>query len=188
MVPQDVLPQILLLFGLGFLAANVKAAADLVRFRWRRRSALLLWESPKPPYYGFSLGLGVVLGLLLAFKVVTAQRSFDQLFGVTMMFVYYGYIFPLSTRILKGFYRDGVWADNGFVRWDRISAVTWRDDREPVRLVLISSVRQMARQLAVPGHLYGQARRLLRDRIRAQELHMGGTGLDLGMRDEADKV
>jgi hypothetical protein len=40
----------------------------------------------------------------------------------------------------------------------------------------------------VPGHLYGQARRVLRDRIRDHDLHIGGTGLDLGSRDDSDAV
>jgi hypothetical protein len=183
----QMLPLLLFLFGVGFLAANMKVGADLLRFRSRRSSALLLWETPKPRHYGLSLGLGVVLGLLLAFKVIVRHPP-DQLFGVTMMFVYYGYALPMSTRILKGFYRDGIWADNGFVPWAQISAVTWKDDREPVRLVLISSFRTMARQLAVPGHLYGQARRLLRDRIEAREITIEGPGLDLGTRDQADNV
>lgn len=188
MAPEQILPQVLFLFGLGFLAANLKVVADLLRYHIRKRSALLLWETPKPRFYGFSLGLGVVLGLLLAFKFFVEQRSPDQLFGETMMFVYYGYAFPMSTRILRGFYRDGIWSDNGFVRWRQISAVTWKEDHDPVRLVLISRFRDMVRQLAVPGHLYGQARRLLRDRIKAHDIHIGGTGLNLGTRDEADAV
>src|SRR5688500_15457091 len=114
MEPSVVLPQVLFLFGVGFLAANAKVVADLLRFRSRNRHALLTWAGDKPPYYGFSLGLGVVLGLMLAFKIFVQRREVDQLFGEAMMFVYYGYAFPLSTRILRGFYRDGVWTDTGF--------------------------------------------------------------------------
>jgi hypothetical protein len=40
----------------------------------------------------------------------------------------------------------------------------------------------------VPGHLYGQARRVLRDRVKSQEIHMGRPGLDLGSRDDQDSV
>src|SRR5437867_12340828 len=128
MRPDVVLPQILFLFGVGFLAANVKVTADLVRFRVRKSSALLIWENPKPRYYGFMLGLGTVLGLLVIFKLFVLGRSIPQLFGETMMFVYYGYAFPLSTRIARGFYRDGVWADSGFMRWGQISAVSWKEE------------------------------------------------------------
>ena len=181
------LPQILFLFGVGFLFANLKVVADLIRFRVRKASALLVWQNPKPRFYGFSLALGVVLGLLLAFKLFVQRRTVDQVFGEAMMFVYYGYALPLSTRIARGFYRDGVWSDTGFLRWRQISAVSWREDG-PVTLILISRLRQIARRLEVPGNLYGEARRVLRDRIKAHDVHIGGSGLNLGTRDEADAV
>lgn len=188
MSPELVLPQLLFLFGLGFLAANVKVVTDLLRYRWRRKSALLLWEGAKPRYYGFSLALGVMLGLLLAFKFFVQQRPVEQLFGESMMFLYYGYAFPMSTRIRRGFYRDGVWTDSSFIRWAQISAVQWKEGDGAVTLVLVSRFRNMVRRLAVPGPLYGQARRLLRDQVKGQQIHIGGTGLQLGSRDEADAV
>src|SRR5688500_133669 len=187
MVDTEVLPQLLFLFGLGFLVANVKVIADLIRFRIRRQSALLIWQNPKPRWYGFSLGLGPILGLLIAFKLFVQHRPPDQLFGEVMMFVYYGYAFPLSTRIARGFYRDGVWSDSGFMPWGQISAVSWREEGG-VTLVLISHFRSIAKRLAVPGHLYGQARRVLRDKVKAHDIHIGGSGLDLGSRDDQDAV
>src|SRR5687767_687446 len=149
MDPQALLPQVLFFFGLGFFAANLKVVADLLRFQLRKTSALLVWESPKPPYYG--------------------------------------YAFPLSTRIARGFYRDGVWSDSGFMPWGQISAVSWREEGG-VTLVLISHFRSIAKRLAVPGHLYGQARRVLRDKVKAHDIHIGGSGLDLGSRDDQDAV
>ena len=180
-------PRLLFLFGLGFLAANLKLVADLVRFHRRKRSALLTWEGPKPKSYGFSLALGVALGLLIAFKFFLLRWRPEQLFGETMMFLYYGYTFPLSTRIARGFYRDGVWSDSGFMRWAQISALSWNEG-DRVTLILVSHFRNIARRLEIPGHLDGQARRLLRDRITAHDIQMGGTGLDLGGRDERDRV
>jgi hypothetical protein len=188
MVDTEFLPQLLFLFGLGFLVANVKVIADLIRFRIRRQSALLIWQNPKPRWYGFSLGLGPILGLLIAFKLFVQHRPADQLFGETMMFVYYGYVFPLSTRISRGFYRDGVWSDSGFMRWAQISAVSWKEDGAAVTLVLISRLRSIARRLEVPGNLYGQARRLLLDKVKAHDIQIGGSGLNLGSRDESDAV
>lgn len=183
----ELLQRLLYLFGIGFLAANVKVVTDLVRFQVRKRSALLIWTNPKPRFYGFSLFLGVVLGLLFAFKLFVQHRPPASLFGEAMMFVYYGYTLPLSTRISRGFYRDGVWSDTGFMRWNQISAVSWKEE-EHVTLVLISHLKSMARHLQVPGHLYGQARRLLRDKIQAHDIHIGGAGLDLGSRDEKDAI
>ena len=66
MDPQTLLSQVLFLFGIGFFAANMKVVADLLRFRLRKTSALLVWENPKPPYYGFALALGAILGVLVA--------------------------------------------------------------------------------------------------------------------------
>jgi hypothetical protein len=180
-------PRVLFVFGLGFLAANLKVTADLVRYQWRKRFALLTWDNPKPRYYGLNLALGVILGLLLAWKLFVMHRQPDQMFGEAMMFLYYGYAFPLSARISRGFYRDGVWSDSGFMRWTQISAVSWKEDG-PVTLILISKVRNIARRLQVPGHLYGEARRVLRDKIRDQSIHIGGSGLDLGSRNEEDAV
>ena len=46
----------------------------------------------------------------------------------------------------------------------------------------------IARHVQVPGHLYGQARRVLRDKVQAHDIHIGGAGLDLGTRDERDTI
>ena len=184
---EDLLPQVLFFFGIGFFVANVKVVADLLRFRVRKASALLLWQAPKPRYYGFTLALGAILGALVAFKIFVLRRPPNQLLGEIMMFIYYGYAFPLSTRIARGFYRDGVWSDSGFMRWGQISAVSWKEGGV-VTLLLISHFHSIARRLVVPGHLYGQARRLLQDRIKAHDIHIGGAGLDLGSRSEVDAV
>jgi|SRR5688572_17576017 len=179
-------PRLLLLFGLGFLVANIIIARDLVRYHRSRRSALLIWSVAKPRYYGFSLALGVILGLLLVLEVSFKRPSYS-LFGEAMMFVYYGYLFPLSTRIARGFYQDGVWSDSGFMPWSQISAVSWKDEGE-VTLILISHGQSLARRLEVPGPQYGQARRVLLDRIKAHDIHIGGAGLNLGTRDEGDSI
>jgi hypothetical protein len=187
MALQVLLQRILFLFGVGFFVANVVVAADLLRFAVRRRSALLTWKGEKPRFYGLSLGLAFTLALLFALKRFVFHRPMEQLLGETMMFLYYGVAFPLSTRIARGFYRDGIWSDTGFMKWAQISAVSWKEEGS-VTLVLISHFRNIARRLQVPGTLYGQARRLLRDQIKAHAIHIGGTGLDLGSRDGADAV
>jgi hypothetical protein len=186
-VPPDVLGSILFVFGIGFFAANLKVTADLVVYRVRKASALLIWQAPKPRHYGFALALGAVLGLLVVIKIFALGRAPHELFGEIMMFLYFGYAVPFSTTIARGFYRAGVWSDSGFLPWGRISAVSWRED-DTVTLILISHFTATARRLQVPGPLYGQARRLLRDRIQAQDIHIGGAGLELGGRDDRDAV
>ena len=178
-------PRVLFVLGIGFLGANLKVAADLFRYYRRKQSALLTWRSPRPRYFRFNMLLAITLGLLLAAKLVRQQA--DEAFGEAMMFVYYGCVFPLSMRISRGFYTDGVWSDGGFLRWAQISAVSWRDEGR-VTLILISHFRSMARRLEVPAHLYGEARRVLRDKIQDHAIHIGGAGLNLGSRDETDSV
>ncbi len=180
-------PRLLVLFGLGFLVANIRLGIDLLQYQRRRRAALLVWPGQKPRFYGLNLALGVVFAMLIVVKAFVLRRPLDQLFGESMMLLYYGYAFPLSVRIERGFYRDGVWADTGFMSWADVSAVSWKDE-SPVTLVLISDRRHVGRRLMVPGPVYGEVRRLLRDRIQSHGLHIGGAGLDLGSRDERDTV
>jgi hypothetical protein len=179
-------PRLLLLFGLGFLVANIKVAVELVRYHRAKRSTLLVWAGPKPRYYGISLLLGVILGLLIVVEILLKRPPYS-LFGEAMMFIYYMCLFPLATRIGRGFYQAGVWSDSGFMPWSQISAVSWKDEGA-VTLILISHGHSIARRLEVPGPHYGAARRVLRDRIKAHDIQIGGAGLNLGSRDGEDSV
>jgi hypothetical protein len=191
----DWTPQILLLLGIGFLVANVRVGVDALRFLRRRSTALLTWRGPRPRYYGMQLALGVILGLLLAYDILNVMRAAPQfrgrfapqLFGISMMFVYYGYLVPLSRRIGRGFYADGIWSETGFVPYWRIGAVSWREGEE-IALVIVSRLRSLARRLVVPGAHYGAARRLLREKIAAHDIQLLHTGLELGAHDEIDDV
>jgi Trk-type K+ transport system membrane component len=179
-------PRILLLFGVGFLVANIFVTIELVRYHRSKRASLLVWPRPKPRYYWANLLLGVILGLLLVAEVLL-KRPMYSLFGEAMMFVYYMGLFPLRTRIPRGFFESGVWSDSGFMRWAEISAISWKEERE-VTLFLISNAKNVARRLGVPAERYGEARRLLRDRVKAHDLHITGVGLDLGSREGGDSI
>src|ERR687897_2163220 len=147
---RALLPHVLLLFGVGFLIANLRAGLDLFRYWRRRRHALLTWPARRPPYYGLILFLGVTLGLLLIVKVLFLQRSPAQLFGEGMMFLYYAYAVPLSQRIGRGFYADGIWAENGFMPYQQIGGIAWRGG-EPGTPPPVSRVEEMARALGGPA-------------------------------------
>jgi hypothetical protein len=178
-------PQILLFLGVGFLVANVRLAIEALSFFRRRSSAVLIWRGSKPRYYGLQLALGVVLGLLLFYDMIVLHRPAAQLFGVGMMFLYYGYLMPLSVRIGRGFYADGIWSENGFVPYWKIGAVSWREGEE-IALVIVSRLKKLARRLIVPGSHYAAARRLLRDKIEAHDIQLLHTGLVLGAHDDKD--
>ena len=49
-------------------------------------------------------------------------------------------------------------------------------------------MRAFARRLVVPDRYYGAARRLLRDKIAAHDIHFTGKALDLGLHDDKDDV
>lgn len=175
----------LVVLGAGFLVANARLILEYVTYRRRERAALLVWMSPKPPYYGTALGLGVILGLLVLYKLFVIRQ---YAFGEAMMFLYYGYLVPLSLRIRRGFYGDGVWTDSGFVPYREIGGITWREGEHHVTLIVISRLRNLARRLAVPLEQYAAARRLLRDKISGHDIQFAGTGLDLGGHDEREDV
>ena len=182
---QPVLRDTLVLLGVGFLFANARLILEYFTFLRRRRSALLTWPSPKPPYYGMALAIGVVLGFLVFYKLVVLRR---QAFGEGMMFLYYAYLLPLSRQIGRGFYEEGIWADTVFIPYNEVGGISWREGEHQVTLIVISRLRNLARRLVVPGENYAAARRLLRDKIAAHAIHFTGTGLDLGGHDERDEV
>jgi hypothetical protein len=182
---EPVLTGALLLLGTGFLGANLLLLADWVRFRRRKHGALLTWPGPKPPYYGTGLAISVVLGAIVFYKIMFSGQP---VFGEGMMFLYYGYLRPLTRQIGRGFYEDGIWADSGFIKYNEVGGISWREGKETVSLIVISRLRSLARRLAVPPQYYGAARRLLRDKIGEHEIHFSGTGLDLGEQDERDQA
>jgi hypothetical protein len=182
---QRLVTNTLLLLGAGFLVANARLVAEYARWMKRRRTALLTWRGPQPPYYGMGLAMAVVLGLIVFYKIVVSGQ---QAFGETMMFVYYGYLLPLTRRIGRGFYADGIWADTSFIPYNEVGGISWREGEHSVTLILISRLRNLARRLVVPTEQYGAARRLLRDKIGDHEIHFSGVGLGLDVRDERDEA
>jgi hypothetical protein len=182
---QPFLTAVLLLLGVGFLIANARLVLEYVRFLRRRHAALLTWPSPKPPYYGMAFAIGVMLGFLVFYKLIVLRQ---YPFGEIMMFVYYAYLTPLSRRIGRGFYEDGIWADSSFIPYHEVGGISWREGEHQVTLIVISRLRSLARRLIVPGDKYGAARRLLRDKIGERAIQFTGTGLDLGSYDERDEI
>ena len=182
---MDTLGFVLVALGAGFLFADARLILEYVTFIRRRRGAILVWPGKKPPYYGLVLAMGVVLGVLVFCKIIVLRR---QAFGEGMMFLYYGYLVPLNLRIGRGFYEDGIWADTGFIPYNEVGGISWRETEHDVTLVVISRLRNLARRLSVPLDHYAAARRLLHDKIAKHDIHFTGTGLDLGGHDEREDV
>jgi hypothetical protein len=184
---MDTLSRLLLLLGVGFFCANLRLLVQFVRFLKLRSSALLTWPGRRPPFYRLLLGIGAVLAVLIVYKLTMLKQHPIHVFGESMMLVYYGYALPLSLRIGRGFYQDGIWADGGFIPYSSIGGLSWREG-EQITLVLIYRMRAFAHRLVVPERYYGAARRLLRDKIAAHDIHFTGKALDLGGHDEREDV
>jgi hypothetical protein len=181
------LPDVLVVLGFAFLVVNLRLLIQFLHFRRLKPSALLTWPGRRPPLYTLFLAAGALLGFLIIYKLVALRMRPVQVFGEAMMLIYYVYVMPLSLRIGRGFYEDGIWTEAGFMPYSRIGGLTWREG-EQVTLVLMYRWRNFARRLIVPEPYYGAARRLLRDKIASNDIHFTGKTLDLGLHDERDDV
>jgi hypothetical protein len=178
---------LLTLIGVGFLVANGRILLDYLSYRRRRPGALITWRQTRRPLnYWITVGIGVILGLLVMYKLIGLRQPPYRVFGESMMFVYYACLTPLSRTIGRGFYEEGIWADSSFIPYTEVGGISWREGEHDVTLVVISRLRSLARRLVVPLENYGAARRLLRDRIARHDIQFAGTGLDLGGRDERE--
>ena len=186
------LPRVLLVLAGGFLIANVRLILQFVRYLRVRSSALLTWPGPRPPAYGLFLLMGVIFVVVIFVKLLIWKMDAINIVGESMMCLYYGYLMPLTVRIRRGFYQDGVWGDDGYMPYGTIGGLSWREPPEGeargVTLLLIPRMKRLARKLTVPRQYYGEARRLLRDKIAGHDIHFTGKALDLGAHDERDDV
>jgi hypothetical protein len=198
MTLQELAPvvrQALLALGVLFVIVDVKVGWQIISW-WRiRRQSVVTWPGPKPPFYAINLAIGVMLGILL-FVSAGLRRPPSSLFGVGMMFLYYGYLLPLSTRIRRGLYEHGIWTDSGFMRYTDIGGLTWKStsakatpDEGDDTLVIASSHKTLARRLRVPGVHLGEVRHYLRGKIGEHAIEFdAGPGLHLGSRDTRESV
>lgn len=181
---QSVVPHVLVVIGLGFLVANLRLCVLFWRHRQLRAEAILTWPGRRPPYYGLVLGMAVVLGILVFVELVVQRRPPIDVFGEAMMFVYYGYLLPLSARIGRGIYASGVWADSRYVPFEHIGGLSWREGPQPT-LLLVPRQRRVAFPLAVPRMHLAAVRRILRDKIAGHQIHISERALDLDVAHDA---
>ena len=125
---------------------------------------------------------------IVSVKEALAWSAVWLAMGLTFaVFVYFAYAVPLTRRISRGFYAEGVWAETGFIPYYQIGGMAWRQG-EPPTLLLISRFKEMARPLLVPNAYYSAVRRLLRDKIGAHDIMFAGDTLDLAGHDEREDV
>jgi hypothetical protein len=163
--------------SLGLLGLGVYFTVQLVRGLLGYRSYLLvqptavaIWPAPRQNLTRWLVALGI-LGGVLALLNAWLQRPPHHVYGLAVMSAYFVVMVPLATRIRLGLYRDGIWADAGFIRWEDIARVAFVETPEVVLLLLPRSGRRSFR-LPVPSGEYGTVRKLLADRSRTGDLHL----------------
>ena len=181
------LARLLYVLGAGFLVFNLYLFFQYFRNRRLQRTALVTWPAPRPPLYRLFLWVGAVLAIVIFYKLTKLRLPPQNVFGETMMLVYYVYAMPLGLKIRRGLYAEGIWTDGGYIPYGNIGGLTWREGANPT-LVVLYRWRSFARRLIVPQPLYGEARKVLRDKIAEHEIHFTGKSLDLGAHDERDDV
>jgi hypothetical protein len=165
----------ILTWGLAGLAVYfsvllVRGLMGYQRFRRVRPTALLTWPNRRPSHLPFLLGLGVV-SLALTILNGYLGRPFHHVYSQAVMAAYFTVMVPLSCRIHLGFYRDGVWADAGFVPYASIARLAFRESPELV-LILLPRGRAGSFRLPVPSDEYGAVRKLIEEKIRARVLNV----------------
>jgi hypothetical protein len=155
--------------GLYFAVMVGRAALAYARFRRVRPTALLTWPARRPPHFGFLIGLGGIAAWIAVLNGYM-QRPFSHVLSQAVMAAYFVLMVPLTTRIRVGFYRDGVFAEGGFLPWGEIGRWSFRETPEIV-LVLLSRAGSALR-LPVPPDEYGAVRKVLEERARARVLNV----------------
>jgi hypothetical protein len=135
-----------------------------------RPTALLTWPARRPAQFVFMLALGLVAAAVAVLNS-TLGRPFHHVYSQGVMAVYFMVMVPLSARIPVGLYRDGVWADAGFLRYDKIARMAFRETPEIV-LVLVPRGRPGLFRLPVPSSRYDAVRTILEEKIRERVVNV----------------
>ena len=135
-----------------------------------RPTALLTWPVRRPAHFPFLFALGVVAAALAVING-TMNRPFHHVYSQGVMAVYFMVMVPLSARIQLGLYRDGVWADAGFLPYEKIARMAFREAPEIV-LIMVPRGRSGAFRLPVPSSEYGAVRKILEEKIRARVVNV----------------
>jgi hypothetical protein len=160
------------LVGLGIYFAVQLGRGLLAYRRYARLSAtaVVTWPAPRPPLAAALFALGILGAATAAFNA-WMERPLHHVLGLALMAAYFLVMVPLALRIRPGVYRDGVWADRGFLRWGEVARIAFV---ETPRIVLLLQPRGggASFRLPVPPDEYGTVRKLLDEKARDGALHL----------------
>ncbi len=170
---QTIISLGLLGLGIYFSVLLIRGFAGYLRFRRVRPTAVLTWPGRRPAHFPLLLGLGVVSAALTVVHGWLAL-PFHHVYSQAVMAVYFILMVPLSARIHLGLYRDGVWADTGFLPYGSIARMAFREVPEgsEVILILLPRGRSGSFRLPVPREDYGAVRKVLEEKVRAHVVNV----------------
>jgi hypothetical protein len=174
-VNETVLTLSLVGVAIYFFLLTLRDLRKYMRFRRLRRTAIVTWKRT-PAGFRPLVMMGAINVLLVAVGVL--NQRFRNVFGPLSIALYSMWVLPLLARIQVGFYGDGIWAEDGFVPYDRIRRLAFREGPDLV-LLLLPRGRSGAFRLHVPPAEYGAVRRILGDKIRSQVMKLEGGILGL---------
>jgi hypothetical protein len=154
------------LAGLGvyFAVQLLRGFLGYARFRRVLPTAVLTWPVPRSHQMPWLVALGVV-NVALTLLNGLRGRPVHHVLSLGLMALYFVLMVPLASRIRLGFYRDGVWADAGFLPYQRIRRMAFRESPE-IELILLPRGGSGSFRLPVPPGEYGAVRKLLDEKIR----------------------
>lgn len=178
----------LILLGLAvyFSLLVASALSRYFLFRRLRPTALLTWRG-RSRHLRLLVALGV-LSLGVAVFNGSLDRPFHHVYSQAVMAAYFILMVPLVSHIDVGLYRDGVWADAGFLRYEKIGRLAFLETPEIV-LVMVPRGGSGTFRLPVPASEYGAVRKVLEEKIRSRVLRMEEAilGLREGEHDERSR-
>jgi hypothetical protein len=160
----------LLALGVYFTVQLVRGLLGYQRYRRVRSTALATWAAPRQAQTAWLVALGAFGGGLAVLNA-WLQRPPYHVYGLAVMSAYFLIMVPLATRIRLGLYRDGIWADAGFIRWEEVARIAFLETPEVILLLLPREGRRSFR-LPVPGKEYGGVRKLLAEKARDGALQL----------------
>jgi hypothetical protein len=167
---QKIITLGLLALGVYFTVQLVRGLLGYRRYRRVRPTALATWAAPRQAQTAWLLALGAFGGGLAVLNA-WLQRPAYHVYGLAVMSVYFLVMVPLATRIRLGLYRDGIWADAGFIRWEEVARIAFLETPGVILLLLPREGRGLYR-LPVPGKEYGGVRKLLAEKARDGALQL----------------
>jgi hypothetical protein len=167
---ETVLTTGLLALGLYFSVLLARGTALYLRFRRLRPSALVTWAAPRPAHFKSLVALGVVSALVAALNSYM-DRPIHHVVPQGLMSLYFVLMVPVMASIPLGLYEDGVWAESGFLSWDEIGRMAFRESPEIV-LILLPRTGTSSFRLRVPPGEYGAVRKTLEDKMREHVLQV----------------